>query len=184
MLDRFWPAFVIGGILLIALLFMWMGWRNRRKRQASLDVVPVPPAEVGDILATEKALYAATTLAENPLERVVVGGLGFRAKAELRITRGGLVMALAGNPPAFIPVEDISGVGLATWTIDKTVGDGELVFVRWQLGDTLVDSYFRGDDPQRLLDALTALSPTALAAARAEAEAKSAPETPAEEAAE
>lgn len=180
MLDRFWPAFVIGGILLIALLFMWMGWRNRRKRQSHLDVVPVPPAEVGDILGTEKALYVATTLADDPLERVVVGGLGFRAKAELQIARGGLVMALAGNPPAFIPTEDISGVGLATWTIDKSVGEGRLVFVRWTLGDTVVDSYFRGEDPQQLLDALTALSPTALAAARAEAEAESA--TPSEEA--
>ena len=183
MLDRYWPALVIGGILLIALVFMWMGWRNRRKRQAALDVVPVPPAEVGDVLETLKALYVATTLADNPLERVVVGGLGFRAKAELRITRGGLILALAGNPPAFIPTDEITGVGLASWTIDKGVGDGQLVFVRWNLGDTLVDSYFRGDNPQQLLDALTELSPTAAAAARAEAEATPT-ETPAEEAAE
>lgn len=182
MLDRFWPAFVIGGMLLIALVFMWLGWRNRRKRQAHLDVVPVAPAEVGDVLRTEKALYVATTLADNPLERVVVGGLGFRAKALLELTRGGLVLTLAGNVPAFIPTDDISGVGLASWTIDKSVGDGQLVFVRWTLGETLVDSYFRGDDPQVLLDALTTLSPTALAAARAEAEASTA--HPAEKASE
>lgn len=182
MLDRFWPAFVIGGMTLIAFAFMWMGWRNRRRRQAHIDVVPVPPAEIGDVLKVERALYVATTLAEDALERVVVGPLGFRAKAELEIARGGLVLKLAGNLPAFIPVEEIKGVGLASWTIDKGVGDGQLVFIRWNLGETLVDSYFRGENPQELLDKLTALSPTALAAAQAEAE--SAPETPAEKASE
>jgi len=124
----------------------------------------VPPTELGEELARESALYVATTLAEQPLERVVVEGLAYRAKGELRVTRGGVVLDLAGSAPAFIPVADIRGVGLASWAIDKGVGEGGLVFIRWMLGDTAVDSYFRPEEPERLLDQLTVLSPSAASA--------------------
>lgn len=180
--ERLIPALVILAMIVIAFVFMALGWRNRRRRQADLDVVPVPPAEIGEEIAHERVLYVATTLAEEPLERVVVAGLGFRAKGEVRIARGGLVLDLAGARTAFIPVADIRGVGLASWTIDKGVEEGGLVFVRWQLGDTLVDSYLRSDHSERLLDELTELSPSAAEAARRETartpDADETPETP------
>jgi hypothetical protein len=166
--ERVIPALVILAMIVVALVFMGLGWRNRRRRQAALDVVAVPPAEIGEELAVERVLYVATTLAEQPLERVVVGGLAFRAKGEVRVTRGGLVLDLVGSRPAFIPVGDIRGVGLASWTIDKGVEEGGLVFVRWELGGTSVDSYLRSDRSQQLLDELTELSPTAAAAVRAD----------------
>ena len=84
----------------------------------------------------------------------------------MRIARGGIVLELAGNPPAFIGLSELRGVGLASWTIDKGVDEDGLVFVRWELGGTVVDSYLRADDPERLLALLTELSPTAAAAAR------------------
>jgi len=180
--DKLVPALVVVGLIVIAVTLMALGWRNRRKRQASLDVVAVPPTEIGDEIARVEVLYVATTLAEQPLERVVVGGLGFRAKAAVRIVSGGIVLDLAGNAPAFIAVADIRGVGLASWTIDKGVDQDGLVFVRWDLGGTAVDSYLRADDPDRLLALLTELSPTAAAAARAERTADaSASDSPQEE---
>ncbi|MFT4030022.1 MAG: hypothetical protein QM675_09100 [Protaetiibacter sp.] len=162
--ERLIPALVILAMIVVAFGFMALGWRNRRRRQSFLDVVPVPPAEIGEELAAERVLYVATTLAGQPLERVVVDGLAFRAKGEVRIARGGIVLDLAGSRPAFIPVADIIGVGLASWTIDKGVEEGGLVFVRWQLGGTGVDSYLRSERSQRLLDELTELSPAAAAA--------------------
>lgn len=167
--ERMIPVIIVAVIVAIGVGFVLLGWRNRRRRQSALDVVAVPPAEIGAELGRERVLYVATTLADEPLERVVVGGLGFRAKGEIVMARGGIVLELAGNHPAFIPVGDIQGVGLASWTIDKGVGEAGLVLVRWQLGDTTVDSYLRADDPQRLLDQLTELSPTAAEAARREA---------------
>ena len=162
--DKLIPALVVIGVVVIATGLMALGWRNRRKRQSALDVVAVPPAELGDEIARVKVLYVATTLAEQPLERVVVGGLGFRAKAEVRIVRGGIVLDLTGSAPAFIALSDIRGVGLASWTIDKGVDQDGLVFVRWDLGGTAVDSYLRADDPDHLLALLTELSPAAAAA--------------------
>ncbi|MBN9142011.1 MAG: hypothetical protein J0H23_14440 [Micrococcales bacterium] len=164
--ERVIPALVVLAMVLIAFAFMALGWRNRRRRQSALDVVPVPPAEVGEELARERVLYVATTLAEQPLERVVVQGLAFRAQGEVRIARGGIVLDLAGARPAFIPVADIRGVGLATWAIDRGVEEGGLVFVRWELGGTAVDTYLRSGQSEALLDALTELSPSAAAAAR------------------
>lgn len=165
--ERLIPALVVLAMLVIAFVLMALGWRNRRRRQSNLDAVPVPPTEIGEVLGTERVLYVATTLAEQPLERVVVGGLGFRAKGEVRIARGGIVLDLAGSRPAFIPVADIRGVGLASWTIDKGVEEGGLVFVRWELGGTPVDSYLRSERSTQLLDQLTELSPSAAAASRA-----------------
>lgn len=166
--ERLVPALAVLALLVIAFVFMFLGWRNRRRRQAHLDVVPVPPTEIGEELAREKVLYVATTIAEQPLERVVVEGLAYRAKGEVRVARNGVVMDLRGSQPAFIPTADIRGVGLASWTIDHGVEDGGLVFVRWQLGDTAVDTYLRADRSQELLEALTELSPAAAAAAKAE----------------
>jgi hypothetical protein len=166
--EKLVPALAVIALLVIAIVLMGLGWRNRRRRQSALDVVPVPPVEVGEELARMKVLYVATTLAEQPLERVVVGGLGFRAKAELRVARGGIILDLGGAAPAFIGLAEIRGVGLASWTIDKGVDQDGLVFVRWELGGTAVDSYLRADEPERLLALLTELSPTAAATARAE----------------
>lgn len=158
--ERLIPALVVLGMVVLAFVFMALGWRNRRRRQSALDVVPPAPDEIGETIRAERVLYVATTLAEQPLERVVVGGLGFRAKGEVRIARGGIVLDLAGSRPAFIPVSDIRGVGLASWAIDKGVEEDGLVFVRWALGGTAVDTYLRSDRSEALLDALTELSPT------------------------
>ncbi len=166
--ERLIPALVVLAMVAIAFTFMALGWRNRRRRQKHLEVVPVPPALIGDELGRERVLYVATTLAEQPLERVVVEGLAFRAKGEVRIARNGVVLDLRGSRPAFIPTSEIRGVGLASWTIDHGVEDGGLVFVRWELGGTAVDTYLRSERSQELLDALTELSPAAAAAAKAE----------------
>ena len=54
---------------------------------------------------------------------------------------------------------DLVGVGRATWTIDRAVGNAGLVFVRFRLGSAEVDSYLRPDDPAALVEAIEALLP-------------------------
>jgi hypothetical protein len=158
--DRLPIAIVI--ILAVGVVF-WLlarNWRARARRQSALGSSAVPPADLGAVALTEDLLYVATTRAGAPLERIVVAGLGFRARAVVTVASTGILLQLAGGDPVFIPKADIRGAGRATWTIDRAVNTDGLVFVRWVLGGAEVDSYLRSADPDALDAALTALAPS------------------------
>jgi len=158
--DRLPIALAI--IVAVGVVF-WLlarSWRARARRQAGLGTLAKPPADLGSVALIEDLLYVATTRAGAPLERIVVAGLGFRARAVVTVAATGILLQLAGGEAAFIPKTDIRGAGRATWTIDRAVNTDGLVFVRWVLGGTEVDSYLRSADPDALDAALTALAPS------------------------
>lgn len=158
-MDRLAPTLVIVGILVLVFAGLALGWRARRRRQASLPALATPPAALGAALATDDGFYVATTRADSPTDRIAVRGLGFRARAGIAVHPEGIVLSIAGQPDAFIPATAIEGVGRATWTIDRVVDRDGLVFVRWTLGDVLVDTNLRVSDPDALVAALTTLVP-------------------------
>lgn len=173
-MDKLVPALIVVAFLALVFGLMALGWRTRRRRQA--DVVglePVPSEDVpsGDpaALLTEDLLYVATTRADSPLDRIAVAGLGFRSRAVLAVTASGLELHLAGQTPGFIAAGALEGVGRATWTIDRVVGNDGLVFVRWSArrsdaadshARNSFDSYFRSADPAALVAAISELIPT------------------------
>jgi hypothetical protein len=141
-------------LLFVLLILMVLGWYARRRRQSSL---PAPRRLVGDpgaVLFTSDAFYVATTTGGDPLDRIAVGGLGFRARAGVSVTSTGVVLTIPGQDHLWIPTAEITGVDRATWTIDRVVEQDGLVLLAWQLpgdGDArtqvAVDSYFRFDVP-------------------------------------
>lgn len=155
------PLAVVG-ILMVA------GWRALRRRQTDVSGLGPVPSEPGAAALTEDLLYVATTRAEQPLQRIAVRGLGFRARAVLTVTSGGIVLDLAGAEPGFIPAAALQGVGRATWTIDRAISNDGLVFVRWKDGmgaaaagpTASLDSYFRSADPAALVAAIEPLIQT------------------------
>lgn len=153
-MDRFGPSMIIAGIIILAVVGMFLGWRARVRKYRSL-VAPTPvPATIDEAFALDRGLYVATTLAEQPLERIAAHGLGFRSRAMVKISRTGIVIEPNGRAPFFIPRADIRAVERATWTIDKAVEPGGLVVLTWSLGGTVLDSYFRMDNgPVVLLNA-------------------------------
>jgi hypothetical protein len=155
------PTLVVVAVIIVVVILMAVGWRNRRRRQAGLGPLPTPPAVLGDVLHVEDALYLATTPADAPLDRIAVRGLGFRAEARVTVTASGILLELVGESPLFIAAGRVRGVGVATWTIDRGVERDGLVFLRWELGETPVDSYLRTADSSVLLAALDALVPAA-----------------------
>ncbi len=153
---------IAAAIVVAVVLVFWLlarSWRARVRRQADLGAAAPPPADLGAVALSDDLLYVATTRAGAPLERIVVAGLGFRARAVVTVAATGILLHLAGEDPAFIPRADIRGAGRATWTIDRAVDADGLVFVRWMLGGVEVDSYFRTATPDALAAALTALVP-------------------------
>lgn len=158
-MDRLAPTLVIVGIVALVFAGLAFGWRARRRRQAALPALAAPPAGLAAPLIVVDGFYVATTRADSPTDRIAVRGLGFRARAGAAVHPEGVVLSIAGQPDAFIPTAAIDGVGRATWTIDRVVGRDGLVFVRWTLGDLLVDTNLRVNDPDALIAALTALVP-------------------------
>jgi hypothetical protein len=157
--DRLLPTLVILGIVALVFLGLALGWRARQRRQAGLPALATPPATLSPATFTDDVFYVATTRADAPTDRVAVRGLGFRARAAVTVAPEGLVLSIAGQPDAFIPKSAVVGVGLATWTIDRVVGKDGLVFVRWTLGHTEVDTNLRSADPDALVTALSTIAP-------------------------
>ena len=150
---------VLVPLALIA-LGMILGWRALRRRSRDVMGLAPVPSDPGAPVLTEDLLYVATTRAEQPLQRIAVKGLGFRARAVLTVSTGGIRLDLAGGQPGFIPLTALQGVGRATWTIDRAISNDGLVFVRWQNGPATLDSYFRSADPAALVEAIDKLLPT------------------------
>jgi hypothetical protein len=146
-LDRTLLALLVLAILVLLFALMLLGWRLRQRRQSGLQHPESPPVQLGEILGSFSGMYVATTLAGDPLNRVAVRGLGFRAKTSVTVAAVGIVVPIAGQTDILIPVTSIRSATRADWVIDKAVEPGGLSVVGWSLGGTAVDSYFRLDAP-------------------------------------
>lgn len=157
-MDRTVPTVIVVAIIVIALVGMYFGWRARQRRQAGLPTPHAVPGDLGEPIQTAEALYVATTVAGEPLERIAVRGLGYRARAGVTVAATGVVLTLTGEEPMFIPAVDLRRVDRATWAIDEGVETGGLLLIGWTLGGTDVDSYLRIDgSAQSVIEAIGAL---------------------------
>ncbi|MGO3884880.1 MAG: PH-like domain-containing protein, partial [Mycetocola sp.] len=142
-LERLIPGLIVVAVLVLIIGLMIWGWKARGRRGAPLaaQLAPVPESLTDPL--TVSTFYVATTTHGDPLDRVSIPGLGFRAKAQLSVAPEGVIIAATGEPQVFIPAAQIRGSQQATWTIDRVVEDGGLTVITWQLGDTVLDSHFR-----------------------------------------
>jgi hypothetical protein len=175
--DRTIPTVIVIVVVLAVLALMARSWFRRRTRDEGLNAGYPLPAEAeggAPFLETLPALYVATTARDQPLERLAIRGLGFRARAELLVRTDGVVVTLAGEDQVFIPAGAIHRLTGATWTIDRAVETDGLLVLGWRLftppgsapRDQVadVDSYFRITDPAyraRLTDAIHSIAPAA-----------------------
>ncbi|WEO75686.1 hypothetical protein BJQ94_09755 [Cryobacterium sp. SO2] len=150
-------ATVIVALVLLAVLgLMLRSWRRRTARDFALTPGYPQPAVFDRELASAAALYVATTPRDQPLERLAIAGLGFRARGGVSVTPQGVLLELAGSPALFIPADALELVADATWAIDRAVEPGGLLQLGWRLtpgsdaaaaAPVSVDSYFRFSDP-------------------------------------
>lgn len=136
---------VVVTIALLALL-VW-AWRRRTRRDSGLraPVADVPASAT--LIAEYPSLYVATTRHGQPLERLAIRGLGFRSKADVRVTDAGVALDLTGQPTMLLEPSRITDVAQSTVAIDRVVERDGLVCVSWRTDDgTVVDSYLRPQD--------------------------------------
>lgn len=150
---------MIGFVVLICLAIL--GWTMRRRRQRDIPAPAPMPADVGAVRGEFEGFYVSTTLDGQPLNRVAVRGLGFRARATIAVTDAGVVLALPGNN-VFVPREKIREVTRSNYTIDRVVEPGGLVLLAWSLGDVGLDSYLRVEHTEELVAAIASLLPEAV----------------------
>jgi len=133
--------------VLLLLTGMWLGWRNRARRQSGLPDLPAVPSALGaQRLEPATGVYVGTTFASSWQDRVVHAGLGRRAEATLALYDSGAVIDRAGAAPVFVPARDLLDARLAPALAGKVMGAGGLLVLRWRLGQNELDTGFRADD--------------------------------------
>ena len=151
-MDRPILMAIVLAVLLILLGLMLLGWRRRQRSQAGFPRPLGLPHNPGTETLSAPAYYVATTVATEPLNRIAVAGLGYRARATVGVTERGLRLSIPGQSAIYIPAADIRGIEKATWAIDRAVEQDGLILIRWALGEAgamrrEVDSYLRITDP-------------------------------------
>ena len=133
-------------------------------RRDSVFTAPLGVPEHAEVFRRDEVLYVSTTRHEQPLERLAVSPLAYRARGELAVTDRGIALCLDGAPTVFLANDRLVAVDRATVTIDRVVEPGGLVRLAWSIDDdTVVDSYLRlaTGDPQNLISDLQRLVPAA-----------------------
>lgn len=136
------PVLLLFGLLGLAYLAMWRGWRRRARKHDLPALVPVGAAQGAALTASGR--YVGSTLEGQWLDRVVARGLGRRSGCRLVLAAGGLDVHRPRD--AFrIPREALRGARLESGLAGKVVPPHGLLVVTWQQGDLVLDSGFRLD---------------------------------------
>lgn len=158
--ERVVPAAAVIGLLLLLLVLMYLGFRARQRRQSGIPHPLEVPTDTGARLIELDVLYVASTVLDQPLERIAVQGLGFRARASVAVFDRGVALGIAGEPDAWLPASDIAQVDRSTFVIDRVVERNGLVRITWRLGGDPIDSYLRvtnGPDQTALITAIRSI---------------------------
>ncbi|MHC9044060.1 PH-like domain-containing protein [Microbacterium saperdae] len=150
-------------VALLVLLTMLLAWRRRLRRDSALTA-PLGVPEHAEVGRRDEVLYVSTTRHDQPLERMTVSPLEYRARGELAVTDRGVALCLDGAPTVFLASSRLVAVDRATVTIDRVVEPGGLIRIAWNADDeTIVDSYLRlaSGDPRTLISDLQRLVPAA-----------------------
>lgn len=132
-------------LALIAAAFglIWMGWRNRLRRQADVEQLPLVPEAPGEPLASAGGQYVASTTGGDWLDRIAVHGLGIRTNATLGVYPHGVLFDRSGAPALYIPAASLTGVRLDSGMAGKFVEKDGLLVLSWVHGSHELDTGFR-----------------------------------------
>lgn len=123
-------AIIVIAIVAVILLAMWLGWRARTRRDAS--VLSASEAPEGALLASfERVFYVSTTPVGEPLSRVAVRGLRYRGRADVSVYEDGVTVEVDGEDAVCISAAQLRGSGIAARRVGKAVEQGGLALMLW-----------------------------------------------------
>lgn len=161
-MDRLVPVLLLLLLFIGAIALMRLGWRRRAAAQREM---PAPEAPAGPESGSGgdgpvgpfPGVYVSTVFADRPFERVVAHGLGVRSRVSVsRAASGDWTLERRGAPSLVVRASQVRGVATAPGMAGKVVGGDGLLVLRWNLGETAVDTGLRMDhrnDHERLLAA-------------------------------
>jgi len=143
-----WPLRLLltaatAAVIVLALVQLRRGWRNRARRQDWAGLPAVPAETVTAVGVVGK--YVGTVRAGDWLDRVVAGGP--MARSLVAPTATGLLLDRDGEQPLFIPGSDIAEVGTAPGMLQKVFGRHGVLTVSWNWAGHAVVSGVWFPDP-------------------------------------
>ena len=137
------PIAILFGLLLLAYLGMYFGWKRRGVKHDLPPLVECPP--VKDLPPAKldfAARYFGTTVSGDWLDRVVARGLGARSSCRIRLSDEGIDVVRVGGSFR-IPARSLKGARHDQGIAGKVVPPFGILIVTWTHGDYDLDTGFR-----------------------------------------
>jgi hypothetical protein len=163
-MEKILPGLAMLAIIVVVFALIWIGWRNRLKRQSDVEQLPAAPESPGVPLTRAEGQYVASTTAGDWLDRIAVHGLGIRTNAVLSVYPHGVLFDRSGAPAVYVPAADLTAVRQESGMAGKFVEKDGLLVVRWKLGTHELDTGFRtrlAAEKNALFETLQQLIPAA-----------------------
>lgn len=142
MIEKYVVAAVSAALFGLFVFLAIRAWRRRASGQEALYEAPAPELQLkGEPTFTGSALYLASTVTDEPLNRITGHGLGFRSRVAISVYPEGVEIDGAGLRFA-IERSQIASCLAGSVVIDRAVEEKGLVLLRWSAGSE-IDSYFR-----------------------------------------
>lgn len=159
-MNRIVFAVIVIAVVVIILVAMWIGWRARARRDATVATAAQPPS--GKLIAEFlRVMYVSTTPVSEPLTRVAAQGLRYRGRADVTVFEDGVTVEVDGEVPVHFDAKQLAGSASAARRVGKAVEHGGLALMLWRADDRELESSFRFDsraEQQRFADALEQIS--------------------------
>ncbi len=146
--PRLWLTLAMVGLAVGIGVLLRIGWKHRATRQSGFGVLPAAPVVPGDQLAPALGgIYVSTTSSGQWQDRIVVHGIGRRAKATAQLFESGVLIDRVAEDPIWIPRDAMVSVSTAPGVAGKVMGlpDG-ILLITWTWSNKPVDSGFHADD--------------------------------------
>ena len=163
-MDKILPGLAMLAIIGVVFALIWIGWRNRLRRQSDVEQLPALPVAPGAPLLSAEGQYVASTTAGDWLDRIAVHGLGIRTNAVLSVYPHGVLFDRSGAPAVYVPAADLRAIRQDSGMAGKFVEKDGLLVVSWKLGTHELDTGFRtrrADDKNAVFESLQHLIPAA-----------------------